>query len=71
MGTMNFKRAGWASSALETFQHDTQTDDEDAVADLLCNIMHLCKFEPEKYGEFERQLERAKSMHEGEVADGE
>lgn len=71
MGMMNFKRAGWAKTALNLFQHDTGTDNEDAIADLVCNLMHLCKFEPDKYGDFEEQMERGKRNFEGEVNDDE
>lgn len=71
MGKLNLERAAWAESAVDAFQIETGTDDENAVADLLCNIMHLCRFEPQKYGEFEDQLERARANHAGEVADDE
>lgn len=71
MGTMNLKRAAWAKGALDIFQYDTGTDNGDAIADMLCNLMHLCKFELEKYGDFQTQLERAQRNHEGEVIDDE
>ena len=39
---MNGERAQWAKEALTAFQRATRADDEDAVKDLLCNLMHLC-----------------------------
>ena len=39
---MNDKRAQWAQEAVTAFQRVTRADDEDAVKDLLANLMHLC-----------------------------
>ena len=38
----NRDRASWAANALDTFQSETGADAEDAVSDLLCDLMHLC-----------------------------
>lgn len=71
MGTMNIKRQIWATRTLQEFQKITGADDGDAIADLLCDIMHLCKMDAETWGEFEAQLDRAQRNHDGEVHDDE
>ena len=38
--TMNVSRAGWAGAALSTFMRETGTDEEDALGDLLTDLMH-------------------------------
>jgi hypothetical protein len=37
---MNGARATWAAKALRCFQHEAGADDEDALTDLLCDLMH-------------------------------
>lgn len=37
---MNDKRSAWAGLAIATFQQATGTDDEDALGDLLTDLMH-------------------------------
>lgn len=39
---MNDDRAAWAEAALNEFRRVTGTDDEDALGDLLCDLMHWC-----------------------------
>jgi hypothetical protein len=39
---MNDRRAEWALTALLAFRYVTGTDWSDAVADLLCDLMHFC-----------------------------
>lgn len=39
---MNDERAVWAGSALTAFMRITGTDEEDAVGDLLTDLMHWC-----------------------------
>ncbi|WP_199028435.1 hypothetical protein [Ralstonia sp. ASV6] len=39
---MNSERPSWAREALATFKAETRCDEEDAVADLLTNLMHHC-----------------------------
>ena len=41
----NELRAEWALTALEAFQAVTGSDDCDAIADLLCDLRHLCDHE--------------------------
>lgn len=40
--SMNAQRAAWAHAAVMTFIEQTRSDYQDAVADLLCDLMHLC-----------------------------
>ena len=65
----NEDRAGWARQALEHFRSLTGTDAEDALADLLANLRHLCDREPGTYGTYEDADARASRMHEEETAD--
>lgn len=54
----NSDRAQWAEIALATFTETVNTDREDAIADLICDLLHLARqdgLDPES------QLERAKS----------
>jgi len=39
---MNDHRVKWAAAALRCFQRETGTDNEDALTDLLCDLMHWC-----------------------------
>jgi hypothetical protein len=39
---MNNDRAAWAEEALSKFQQTTRCDREDALPDLLANMMHWC-----------------------------
>lgn len=71
MGIMNSKRVTWALIALKAFQDATGADDEDAIADLLCDLRHLCDVHEEPYGDFAAQFGRANANYEGEVADDE
>ena len=69
---MNNDRAAWAAAALREFQRVTGTDDEDALGDLLCDLMHWC----DRNGyDFDAAFSRARMHHEAETtpepADGE
>ncbi len=66
---MNDKRATWAEHALEEFMLQTGTDPENALADLLVDLMHLCDRVPETYGEFDAQLSRARGHYANETSD--
>lgn len=62
---MNDKRAGWAATALKAFQDETGADDEDALGDLLGDLMHWC----DRHNfDFEAALERARGHYEAETA---
>lgn len=64
---MNDNRAEWADGAIEAFQAATGTDREDALSDLLCDLMHLCDRDV-FLGDFDTQLERARGHYEAETA---
>lgn len=69
---MNDDRAAWAETALASFQAETGTDDGDAIADLLADLMHLCDRKPERFGaSFRAQLERAEGHYEAETDEAE
>lgn len=60
----NGQRAGWAGSALACFRFHTGADEEDQVADLICDLRHWC----DRNGyDFERELARGWEMYEIEV----
>lgn len=62
----NNDRADYALAAVEAFQEACATDDEDAVADLICNLGHLCDMWPERFGNFDSQWLRGKRNYEEE-----
>lgn len=66
--SMNNHRASWALTALEAFQEVTSADNEDALADLLCNLMHLADRKGPTFGTFEAQLKRARDNYQAETA---
>jgi hypothetical protein len=61
----NHDRAKWAESALLAFQNEIGTDDEDALADLLCDLRHLAD---RKGWHFEAEMERAQAHYVAETA---
>ena len=60
----NEDRAFWAQEALHFFQQLTGTDDGDALADLLADLMHLADRSPVKFAD---ALRRATFHYEAEV----
>jgi hypothetical protein len=61
---MNDDRAEWAEVAIEAFEGKTGTDREDAVCDLLADLMHFC----DRNGfEFAVELGRAETHYEAET----
>lgn len=60
----NDDRADWADAALKAFQKKTRTDDEDAVADLLTDLMHWCDRNNHDFG---HELERARDNYSAET----
>lgn len=60
----NDDRAAWAKSAVCAFQTETRAEDESAVADLLCDLMHLADREN---WQFDVELERARTHYEAET----
>jgi hypothetical protein len=61
---MNDQRAAWAAAALQAFRYITGTDEEDALGDLLCDLMHWC----DRSGhDFNAALSRAGAHYEAET----
>lgn len=64
MEVNNEKRADWAQLAVDRFRRACSTDKEDAIADLITNLLHLADregFDPI------HQLERGRMNYEAEV----
>jgi hypothetical protein len=61
----NDSRAEWAGAALSAFIKETGTDQEDALGDLLSDLMHWC--DRNNY-DFEAALDRARGHYEAETA---
>lgn len=55
---MNDKRAEWAAHALQAFMSNTRAEKDAAVADLICDLMHLADRDKE-IGRFEDSLRKA------------
>lgn len=64
---MNDERAQWAETAIKAFMRETGTDPDDAVADLIADLMHLCDRDWANYGKFGAQLARAKRHYKEET----
>lgn len=64
----NKNRSDWALEAIAAFQNTTNADDEDAVADLICDLAHMCDRFPE-YGTLADAIRRA-AMHYDEETSG-
>jgi hypothetical protein len=62
---MNDDRALWAAVALHRFQQETGTDDETALGDLLCDLMHWCD---RNDSDFDASLSTARMHYEAETA---
>lgn len=61
-GVSNEDRAEWAQAGVDAFQETTKSDDEDVIADLLGDLMHLCAREHKQYGTFAECLERGRAF---------
>jgi len=61
---MNARRAAWAAAAVTEFQRITGTDDQDALGDLLCDLMH---WSDRNDYDFEAALSRARGHYEAET----
>jgi hypothetical protein len=61
---MNDDRAAWAGAALREFQRQTGTDDENAVNDLLGDLMHWCD---RKGVDFDDELTHARWHYDAET----
>ena len=62
---MNGKRAEWAALALAAFIERTNTDEQDAVCDLLADLMHYCDRHEIS---FDDQLARARYHYDAETS---
>lgn len=62
---MNDARAAWAAAALRCFSQETGTDDEDALTDLLADLMH---WSDRNGGDFENALHFARLHYDAETA---
>ena len=60
----NTDRAAWAATALHAFRHQTGADPEDALADLLADLMHWCDSSGH---DFETEFRRAAHHYECEA----
>lgn len=61
---MNDNRAAWAADALTCFRTATGTDAEDAVCDLLTDLMHWCDRNGQDFG---HELTRAEDHYAAET----
>jgi hypothetical protein len=60
----NDERAEWAEATIQAFVRITGTDREDALADLLANLMHWC----DRQGfDFDAELARGHGMYQEET----
>jgi hypothetical protein len=64
MTVTNRDRAEWAAHALRQFQDATGTDYEDALPDLLCDLMH---WSDRENNNFQASLDRAHQHYEAEI----
>ncbi|QDT53879.1 hypothetical protein Pan44_19050 [Caulifigura coniformis] len=64
---MNGKRAAWADLAVTAFQAATGTDEEDALGDLLADLMHWA--DRANY-DFELAFNRAQDHYAAETGEG-
>jgi len=68
----NTDRAIWAGIAVAHFQDQTGTDDQDALSDMLCDLLHLCDRRAKEPGfDFDKELARAKMHYQAETEGGE
>lgn len=65
---MNDDRAHWALSALQEFRRLTGSDEEDALPDFLCDLMHLSDRRGDHLESFDAALQRARDHYEAETA---
>jgi hypothetical protein len=63
---INDKRADWAAAAVISFMRTTGTDEEDALSDLLADLMHWA--DRANY-DFDAAFHRARDHYEAETAE--
>ena len=64
----NEDRAQSAQVVIRQFQICTGCDWDDAIADLLTDLMHLCDRETREDGDFSAELERTRQHYAAETA---
>jgi hypothetical protein len=64
----NLERAEWAEAVLPHFQSATGTDDDNALPDLLCDLLHWSDREDFN---FQDALDTARMHHQAECAEQE
>lgn len=65
---LNDERADWAARALDTFIAATRTDPEDALCDLLCDLMHWADRNAGAFAsDFASDLRRAETHYAAET----
>ena len=63
---MNADRERWAYAALQAFRRETRTDEDDALADLLCDLQHWAS----RNGvDFDAEMRRADMHFEAETGE--
>jgi hypothetical protein len=62
----NLERAEWAEASLRHFQRSTGTDDNTALSDLLCDLMHCA--DVRKY-DFDAAIDTARMHYQAECAE--
>lgn len=63
---MNDRRAAWADSALASFSADTGSGRDEAIGDLICNLIHWCD---RNNFDFDSVLVRARNYYIEETTD--
>jgi hypothetical protein len=61
---MNEARSGWAAQAIDAFREATGTDEQDALGDLLVDMMHWAD---RRHHDFDAALLRARDHYEAET----
>lgn len=67
MNDENLVRASAAAQCLTLFQKITGSEEQDAVCDLLADLMHLCDLMPQRFGRFQAEVRRADDHYNAEV----
>lgn len=66
-GGDNNARAYWAEAALRSFMAATGCDAEDALGDLIGNLLHLCDRHSDDFGDFDSGLRRGRDHYAAET----
>lgn len=67
---MNDDRAAWADEAIRTFQRASKCEDDEALPDLLADLMHWADRNPKAAPDgFDDALRRAQGNYEAETTE--